>query len=92
MLFSSRLDGPGGGSGKKFWPGFTEAASQAGAWQAAVVANMLPAAAIWVANFGATSEWIPGAYSLSTGFRALIRERVRDVPAYQRRRKQGVGQ
>jgi len=92
MLFSARLNGPGGGSGKKYWPGFTEAACIAGIWDPLVVNNMVPAAQIWADLFGSTGEWIPGSYSLSKGFRALLRESVRSIPAYQRRRKQGVGQ
>lgn len=91
MLFSSRLTGIGRGTAKKFFPGFTEAALVNGIWDAAVIANMAPALADWAANFGSGNDWLPGTFSIAKGFRGLALPVARSTPAYQTRRKPGVG-
>jgi len=91
MLFSARLTGAGRGAAKKFWPGFTQAATVNGIFQNAVIANMAPALATWIANFGTGTDWLPGTWSIGKGFRGMIMPVARATPGYQTRRKPGVG-
>lgn len=91
MQFNARLTGTGRGSAKKFWPGFVEDGVVNGIFQAAVIANMAPALTTWISDFGASDFWIPGTWSISKGFRGMQLPIARNVVAYQRRRKPGVG-
>lgn len=83
--------------GKKYIPGLSETGQTAGLWVAGVIAAMLQSAVAWAEYFesveGATTYWHPGVWSLkSAGFQIFSpTAAVRDVPAYQRRRKAGVG-
>jgi len=83
--------------GKKYIPGLAEPGQTAGVWIGAVLAAMADSADEWVTHFASLgdplSEWYPGVYSLkATGFKIFTSEViVRDIPAYQRRRKAGVG-
>lgn len=91
MLFSARLSGTGRGAAKKFFPGFTEAAAETGTWQASVLTAMAPAVVDWSTVFGNSDLWTPGAFSVAKGFRTMFAAVARSIPAYQRRRKPGVG-
>jgi hypothetical protein len=82
--------------GKKYFVGLSETAQTAGLWVVGVLAAMLQSAIVWGTVFAsgdAGSTWIPGVYSSKAvafkGFTPAVA--TRDVPAYQRRRKQGVG-
>lgn len=83
--------------GKKYLPGLSEVAQTAGLWVGPVLAAMLQSCLEWVDHFAAlsdpTSEWYPGVWSLkAVGFRIFAAHiAARDIPAYQRRRKEGVG-
>jgi hypothetical protein len=90
-LISADLDGLGRGSAKKFFPGFTEAAADNGIWIAATQTRLANAATAWGARFGPGDDWIPGTWSIPKGFRSFVQIRGRAEPAYQRRRKPGVG-
>ena len=83
--------------GKKYWPGMSETAQTAGLWISGVLAALLQSAIEWATYFesteGSTTMWHPGVGSLKMGNFQIFSPSVavRDVPAYQRRRKQGVG-
>ena len=80
--------------GKKFWPYFTKTSLSSGLWVAAVVTDMAAAAAIWIAPRTAPSgvTWDPGIYSRAVAlFRTFTETDSTNLPAYQRRRKRGVG-
>ena len=83
--------------GKKYFPGMSELAQTAGLWVAGVLAALANSGLAWISGFDSiadpTSHWYPGVWSLkSLDFQSFSPVTiVRDVPAYQRRRKQGVG-
>ena len=82
--------------GKKYLPGLSETSQTAGLWVIGVLAAMLQSGMAWIAPFNldppSEGRMYPGVWSLKQGthigFAGIA---VRDVPAYQRRRKQGVG-
>jgi hypothetical protein len=83
-------------SGKKFLPGLTEAANSDGLLINATVLAMLAFAEDWSTPFvGSESgaDWTPGIWSPTET--ALFQENenysATAIPAYQRRRKRGVG-
>jgi hypothetical protein len=83
-------------NGKKYLPGLCEGASVDGLWGTGVVALMVNFADVWVGTFvGGTSgaAWTPGIWSPTKGnlLPASGTVLVPSIPAYQRRRKQGVG-
>ncbi len=83
--------------GKKYIVGLAEAGQTAGLWVAGVLAAMLQSAIHWIGPFQSLADvdsfWTPGVWSAKAlgyvPFAAAIS--TRDVPAYQRRRKAGVG-
>lgn len=83
--------------GKKYLPGLSELAQTGSLWVGAVIAAMLQSAIVWASPFvgsvDATGTWFPGVWSTkASGFRVFSAAlAARDVPAYQRRRKEGVG-
>lgn len=83
--------------GKKYLPGLSELGQTAGLWVAGVLSHMLASGVEWISGFDdvadSTSHWYPGVWSLKTvGFQSFAPSvATRDVPAYQRRRKAGVG-
>jgi hypothetical protein len=83
--------------GKKYLPGLSETGQTAGLWIANVLSAMLQSGIVWITGFASLNDpltyWYPGVYSAKTlGFKLFTSAvAVRDVPAYQRRRKQGVG-
>ena len=80
--------------GKKYFALFTEGALTLGLWTATTVTALTTAAADWIAPFTgiSTATWDPGVFTrLTSAFTAFIEAVVSDIPAYQRRRKRGVG-
>lgn len=83
--------------GKKYVPGLSETGQTAGLWVAGVLAALATSAVQWVSGFVALNDpltyWYPGVYSTKALAYKIFQgsAMVRDVPAYQRRRKQGVG-
>lgn len=83
--------------GKKYLVGMSELAQTAGLWIGAVMAAMLQSALLWLEPFlsiaDPTTVYVPGVWSAKlSGFaRFAASVSTRDVPAYQRRRKAGVG-
>lgn len=83
--------------GKKYLPGLSEVGQTAGLWVVGVLAAMMQSAIVWISAFQSptdpTSYWVPGLWSLKLGGYTPFATGLstRDVPAYQRRRKQGVG-
>jgi hypothetical protein len=83
--------------GKKYLPGLSELSQTAGLWVAGVLSDLALVAVQWISGFDdlsdSTSHWYPGVWSLKTlDFQSFAPDAViPDVPAYQRRRKQGVG-
>lgn len=83
--------------GKKYLPGLSETGQTAGLWIAGVLEAMADSAFEWVTHFASLadpySEWYPGVWSTKAiGFRLFNGATMeRDIPAYQRRRKAGVG-
>lgn len=83
-------------NGKKYYPGMTEAGSTDGLWGAGTVTDLQDSSTEWVGTFaGAVSgaDWVPGIWSPTrTNFYpfsgTII---VPTIPAYQRRRKNGIG-
>lgn len=80
--------------GKKYLLPFIETYLGSGSWTAAAVTALLAYAADWVATYiGTHAEWAPGIWQESTGtfkqFNGTYSST--NVPAYQRRRKVGVG-
>lgn len=83
-------------NGKKYVPGLTESASTDGAWIGGTITALADFADEWLTGFvgGTTAaDWNPGVWSpkntvfyLATGTHIIPTE-----PAYQRRRKRGIG-
>lgn len=92
-LFNAELTGTGRGSGKKFLPYLTEASNDEGVWIAVTLARLVLGAAAYLLDFGGVggNDWKTGTWTLAKGFRELVSAVARDIPAYQRRRKPGVG-
>lgn len=83
-------------SGKKYIAGMTEGSSVLGLWSAGLLTNLLSFAVDWYAPFTGTDSgatWTPGIWSVvGTVFKAAIASvLIPTIPAYQRRRKRGVG-
>lgn len=83
-------------SGKKYIPGLMENNADQGLWSAALVAILANFADDWLTLFvGGTSgaTWVPSVWSptRSTPYAAAGDYIIPTIPAYQRRRKQGVG-
>ncbi|MCK5319753.1 MAG: hypothetical protein KAJ55_17710 [Anaerolineales bacterium] len=82
--------------GKKYIPGLCETGSANGLWNSPVVTALLALAADWVTGFtGGTSgaSWNPGVWSPTHETLYDMSEVIiaNVIPAYQRRRKRGVG-
>jgi hypothetical protein len=83
-------------SGKKYIPGLTEGAVTAGLFESGTMTALANFADDWLGPFtGGTSgaTWIPGVWSPTrTNFYAATGTAlISTIPAYQRRRKRGVG-
>ena len=83
-------------SGKKYVPGLMETNADDGLWSAALITILANFADDWVTGFvGGTSgaDWAPGIWSpTQVNFRLMTGDVIiPTIPAYQRRRKQGVG-
>lgn len=83
-------------SGKKYVGGFAEDSVADGLWGAAPLAALLSFAVDWYAGFVGTdsgADWTPGVWSTkNTVFKAAgTTTIIPAIPAYQRRRKRGVG-
>lgn len=83
-------------SGKKYLAGFTELQNEEGLWAAATLASMVLFGVDWTTAFvGAvsTADWVPGVWSVvNTNLHPFSgTEIIPTIPAYQRRRKPGVG-
>lgn len=83
-------------SGKKYLPGLLETNADDGLWSSALVAILANFAGDWLTAFvGASSsaDWAPGIWSptATNFFIATGTAIIPTIPAYQRRRKQGVG-
>jgi hypothetical protein len=83
-------------SGKKYVGGMVEGDLEDGLWSAATLAAILSYAVDWYAGFAGTDSgatWSPGVWSVvGTVFKlALPQVIIPAIPAYQRRRKRGVG-
>lgn len=83
-------------NGKKYFGGATEATQTDGLWTAAMIASYVSIATIWVQDFVGTTtgaDFDPGIWSVKNlsfhGMTGTII--IPSIPAYQRRRKQGVG-
>ena len=82
--------------GKKYIPGLCEAQLADGLWIASMITGLLAFAADWVTGFtGGQSgaSWDPGVWSPTNEVLYDMSEVIiaNSVPAYQRRRKRGVG-
>jgi len=83
--------------GKKYLPGLSEGSQTAGLWIATVLSHLASVAVQWISGFNgltdSDSHWYPGVWSAKTlGFQSFgTAGQIPDVPAYQRRRKAGVG-
>jgi hypothetical protein len=83
--------------GKKYFPGMSEGSQTAGLWIATVLSHLASVAVEWISGFNgltdSDSHWYPGVWSLKTlSFQSFgTSGQIPDVPAYQRRRKAGVG-
>jgi len=83
--------------GKKYFPGLSEVGQTAGLWIGGVLSAMMQSGLVWINTFDcdppSEGRFYPGVWSLKkvafVGFAPSLS--TRDVPAYQRRRKQGVG-
>lgn len=83
-------------NGKKYLGGFAEGSLALGLWGAATVADLVDFGAGWVIPFvGATSgaDWTPGIWSptRTVFLPSNLVVTIPTIPAYQRRRKRGVG-
>lgn len=82
--------------GKKYLPGMSELAQTAGLWVVGVLSAMLQSGIVWITPFALDpvqegTLW-PCVWSKkTTSAKSFTGIGARDVPAYQRRRKQGVG-
>jgi len=92
-LINADLSGTGRGSGKKFFPYYAENSSGDGLWVTTTLTRLALAAAAYLLDFGGVSgsDWGTGTWTQLKGFRDLVSAVARDIPAYQRRRKPGVG-
>ena len=80
--------------GRKFMPVFTEGNYTAGLWTAATLVAMGTSAAAWITQFTGTNGVVltPGVWRKAYNIMAFFTEAViRNIPAYQRRRKRNVG-
>lgn len=81
--------------GRKFFGPVISGGIVDGVFSSGVMTALASAMAIWIAPFnGGTSgePWVPGVWSRALSlFRAFRDVVVRNIPGYQRRRKQGVG-
>lgn len=83
--------------GKKYFCGLAENAVEGGLWVAGVLAAMLQSGLNWITPWVMSNDpntsWFPGVWSTKAGGFSLFATSIatRDVPAYQRRRKAGVG-
>lgn len=83
-------------SGKKYIGGFVDGANTDGLWTASSITDLASFAVDWYAGFVGTdsgADWAPGIWSVAdTLFRlASTTAIIPTIPAYQRRRKRGVG-
>lgn len=83
-------------SGKKYIGGITDGGQTDGLWNAGLLALLASYAVDWYAGFVGTdsgADWDPGIWSVvDTVFKlALPQVIIPTIPAYQRRRKRGVG-
>ena len=83
-------------SGKKYVGGMVETNLDDGLWSSTILADLLSFAVDWYAGFVGTdsgADWLPGVWSpKGTVFKtALPQVTIPAIPAYQRRRKRGVG-
>ena len=83
-------------NGKKYFPGLTEAANDDGSWSSGILTTATGFADDWTDPFvGGTSgaDWTPGVWSpTNTNFYYMSGAYIIPAePAYQRRRKRGVG-
>jgi len=80
--------------GRKFICGASEAQNSDGVWEASFIASLESYASMIANPFPGDSSlniWQFGTYNPTTGFNPFTGWQVGNVPAYQRRRKQGVG-
>lgn len=80
--------------GRKFFAGFTEGDITDGVWDSSLTNALVDAGAILVdpfAGFESGEPWAFGVVNQSGVFKDFISFGVSNIPAYQRRRKQGVG-
>lgn len=83
-------------SGKKYIGGMTDDQLEDGLWTAGALSNLASFAVDWYAGFVGTdsgADWAPGIWSTKdTVFKLAVSSVViPSIPAYQRRRKRGVG-
>jgi hypothetical protein len=81
--------------GRKFFGPPAAGAIEGGVFTSPVMVALASAMAVWISPFnGGTSgqPWVPGIWSRAVSlFRAFRDVVTRNIPGYQRRRKQGVG-
>jgi hypothetical protein len=83
--------------GKKYMPALSEVAASGGVWVAGVISALADCAGEWLTPFLGPSDpttlYVPGVYSSKTSsFQDFVLETlIKDIPSYQRRRKEGVG-
>jgi hypothetical protein len=81
--------------GRKFFGPPVAGAIASGVFNSTAMAALAAAMAVWISPFnGGTSgePWVPGIWSRTLSLFRVFRDVVvRNVPGYQRRRKQGVG-
>jgi len=82
--------------GRKFVPGLSELAQTASVWTVTVLGHMVGAMEAWITPWNSvdllSSMWYPGLRIKNltfVGFNGAYL--IRSIPAYQRRRKEGVG-
>lgn len=83
-------------SGKKYVGGLVEGSVTDGLWNAPTLADLLSFGVDWYAGFVGTDSgatWTPGIWSVvGTVFKQALEQLIIPaIPAYQRRRKRGVG-
>lgn len=81
--------------GRKFIAGVTEGSCNGSLWDSSLVTAMTNFGAAYISAFlGASNDdpWQPGVSDKNGVFRPFIEALVTNIPAYQRRRKQGVGE
>lgn len=83
--------------GKKYFPGMSESRTTAGVWIAGILSHLASVAVAWISGFNAADDadthFYPGVWSAKMlSFQSFgTAGQIPDVPAYQRRRKTGVG-